>query len=308
MWVSVVVQQIMLLSAFLGCILLVLASLSDIIRTSQEVRTKQKRARHRHITVLLDARHATKVDITATLASLVKCRYAQYDVVVLAQKRWPELHGPQVKFYYPKAATTDANCYTKAYARSQKGEYVVYAQAGAQFAPTLLQTINRRFHFSARTQRIILQEDISTAGLEQFHRIIGTTIVQELQKAGTLLPSRLPLERKFYAARYSLPTTGKQEVVPNAFTKNHAEQSGWSWLVGVVFVAFATVIVGQYLMLGYTAQLLAGILFMATLSVVLALLQQSTARRTLLLFSPSALFVLPVTILVSAGTALKQQK
>ncbi len=293
--VNGLLQQGMLFSAVIICLVVLAASLHEIETTLTSGNTKNKRAKRKHITVIIEARTASTTEVVKTIDSLKANRYRWYDIVVIAA-RGTTL--PNVRIYQPAPTTKKVKILKYAYSRSRKGEYVVYLNGGGEVLSTLLQDLNRTFHFSKKTNTVALQSNLPASSLEHYHHIIATTFLHLVQGAFALfgvVPRSLAAN---YAVRSYASKRRHAVIMQNAFTKNAHSYTKFGWFVSMAYLLAVVVVVASYLFWQATAQLVALTLFMAVVSIIFGILQQNRARRMLLLFSPSAIFALFAAILI----------
>lgn len=295
-----IVQQLVIGISFVFVAMVLLTGLYEVRASLIQSRLRNKRARRRHITIIIDGMDADEEAVEATMASIAKNRYAAYDVVIISDRRKGVRKYPRVTRFYASEQTSEALRIHDAFLRSKQGDYVVTVTAGVELRIDALQEINRAFYFRKRIRKLMLRFDSRAyvSLMDSWSYLVSSMSGLWIRALSSLAVYRSS-SLQIVALRSEDLNTGHRlasaDILPCVDMHNTRPNSGW---VAALYVFFAIFVIYDFFVTSNKTQLIVAAAFVGAIVIIASLIDSWSsreARKLLLWYAPSAFFVLLIT-------------
>lgn len=305
-----IVEKLLLCTGFVFVAMVLLAAVYEVRYSLRRYQLRHKRAKRRHITVVIDGIDVGEGAISATIKSLERCRYPAYDAVIMCRRQKGAPRYSRARRYYPAAQMSVQRQISEAYQVSRGGEYVVIVPAGTEFHSGTLQAINREFHFAPHVQKLRLEAvDRRNATLLESWEYLSGTIRRLWNRALASVGLYRNRSWRFVALRREAVAHQNQLLATDILSSAVSSPAKHGFmLAGMMYVIICAYVIYDYFVYANKIQLLIALAFVAAISLIANLIDSWSnpgSRRLMLMYSPSAFFVIAITSTVSVAEKIK---
>lgn len=291
--------QILYIVGAIGLIVILAGAMLYEIRGLRHQRSQKKRRRRQHISIVIDARTADISQLSTTMSSVKRTRYHPLDIVVLARRSMQKTDAT-VRWYYPLQSTSEEAIALSAYKRSQRGAQVLYTTAGTMVRHDTLQLANRKFLENESIDKLVLLAEPAAVSLSRFYSHIAYIVHEVTQRSlagiGVYASKQ---QTNCIVRRDALYHIGSRLKTDTIAVDSIENKPGYlSALLWGLYMLAAFYILIDYLLYASRMQLFVSVIYVAiaTMIIITASSATQTNRGMLLLYAPSAFFLLLASV------------